>query len=74
MNFFQDNAGDFSFNRLQAAIVQFVILMVWALASYHKGDMVDIPSGVFTLSGLSVASLGVGKINETIQAIKVPKV
>ena len=35
--------------------------------------MVDIPSGVFTLSGISIASLGVGKINETIQAIKSPK-
>ena len=73
MNFLQDNSGDFSFQRLQAAIVQGVILIVWALASYHKGEMVDIPDGVFTLSGISITSLGIGKINETIQAIKAPK-
>ena len=73
MNFFQDSTGNFSFQRLQAALVQGIILIVWALTSYHKGDMVDIPSGVFTLSGISIASLGVGKINETIQAIKSPK-
>ena len=73
MNFFQDSTGNFLFQRLQAALVQGIILIVWALTSYHKGDMVDIPSGVFTLSGISIASLGVGKINETIQAIKSPK-
>lgn len=73
MNFFQDSTGNFSFQRLQASLVQGVILIVWALTSYHKGDMVDIPSGVFILSGISVASLGICKINETIQAIKSPK-
>lgn len=73
MNFLQNNSGDFSFQRLQAAIVQGIILIVWALTSYHRGEMVDIPSGVFTLSGISAASLGVGKINETIQKIKTPK-
>lgn len=73
MNFFQDNSGDFSFQRLQAAIVQGVVLLVWAISSFKQGTMVEIPDGVATLSGLSLASLGVGKINETIQAIKTPK-
>lgn len=73
MNFFQDNSGDFSFQRLQAAVVQGVILLVWAISSFKQGSMVDIPSGVFTLSGISITSLGVGKINETVQAIKTPK-
>ena len=73
MNFFQDNSGDFSFQRLQAAIVQGIVLLVWAISSFKQGTMAEIPDGVATFSGLSLASLGVGKINETIQAIKTPK-
>lgn len=73
MNFFQDSIGNFSFQRLQAAIIQGIILLIWSLICIKKGDLVDIPSGVYTVSGISIGSLGLGKINETIQAIKSPK-
>jgi hypothetical protein len=69
-----DTATTFSSNRFAflftTLISNIVFWLVWAGVSSYKGEMVDVPTGVYIIYGLANGIVGLGKLGQNLSEFK----